>query len=153
MLEQVAGLLESAADFAEWPEDVRIALALALEDGSMPDTETWKAVTLRRHLFGPAGVVPEPMASMQIRRPLLVGAPRRCAPGSPPVFDTVSPRTCCRPRADRSAQTGLACNAKRRLLDLRKRRCGSMLDERSLVLVDDVTPVLRQFLVLRGIIS
>jgi hypothetical protein len=65
MLEQVAGLLESGADFAEWPEDVRIALALALEDGSMSGTETWKAVTLRRHLFGPVGVVPEPMASMR----------------------------------------------------------------------------------------
>jgi hypothetical protein len=67
MLEQVAGLLERNADLAEWPEDVRIALALALEDGSMSGTETWKAVTLRRHLFGPAGVVPEQIAS--IRQP------------------------------------------------------------------------------------
>jgi hypothetical protein len=107
-LEQVAGLLESGADLAEWPEDVRIALALALEDGAMSGTETWKAVTLRRHLFGPVGVVPSRWRRCEIRRPLLVGAPRRCAPGSPPVFDTVSPRTCCRPRADRSAQTGLA---------------------------------------------
>ncbi len=63
MLEQVAGLLESGSDLAEWPQDVRIALALALEDGSMSGTETWKAVTLRRHLFGPAGVVPEQLAS------------------------------------------------------------------------------------------
>jgi hypothetical protein len=65
MLEQVAGLLESGSNFAEWPSDVRIALALALEDGSMSGTEIWKAVTLRRHLFGPAGVVPEQIASIR----------------------------------------------------------------------------------------
>jgi hypothetical protein len=65
MLEQVAGLLEAASDLAGWPEDPRHALALALEDGSMSGTETWKAVTLRRHLFGPAGVVPEQLASIQ----------------------------------------------------------------------------------------
>jgi len=65
MLEQVAGLLESGSDLAAWPTDVRIALALALEDGSMSDTEAWKAVTLRRHLFGPAGVVLEPIASIR----------------------------------------------------------------------------------------
>jgi hypothetical protein len=65
MLEQVADLLESGADLAAWPEDLRNALALALEDGSMSGTETWKAVTLRRHLFGPAGVVPEQIASIR----------------------------------------------------------------------------------------
>ena len=65
MLEQVAGLLESGSDLDEWPEDVRIALALALEDDSMSDTETWKAVTLRRHLFGPAGVVPAQIAAIR----------------------------------------------------------------------------------------
>jgi hypothetical protein len=65
MLEQVAGLLESSSDLAVWPEDARLAFALALEDGSMSGTETWKAVTLRRHLFGPAGVVPERIASIQ----------------------------------------------------------------------------------------
>lgn len=65
MLEQVAGLLESGSDLAGWPEDLRLALALALEDGSMSGTETWKAVTLRRHLFGPAGVVPEQLTSIQ----------------------------------------------------------------------------------------
>lgn len=65
MLEHVAGLLERGSELAEWPEDARIALALALEDGSMSGTETWKAVTLRRHLFGPAGVVPEPIASIR----------------------------------------------------------------------------------------
>jgi len=62
-LEQVAGLLESGADLAAWPEDLRFALALALEDRSMSDTETWKAVTLRRHLFGPAGDVPSQITS------------------------------------------------------------------------------------------
>jgi hypothetical protein len=61
MLEQVAGLLESGSDLAEWPDDVRLALA----DGAMSSTETWKAVTLRRHLFGPAGVVPEQIASIR----------------------------------------------------------------------------------------
>jgi len=65
MLEQVADLLESGSDVAEWPEDVRLALALALEDGSMSGTETWKAVTLRRHLFGPADVVPEQITSIR----------------------------------------------------------------------------------------
>jgi hypothetical protein len=65
LLEQVAGLLESGSDLTGWPEDVRIALALALEDGSMSVTEAWKAVTLRRHLFGPAGVVPEQIASIR----------------------------------------------------------------------------------------
>jgi len=59
MLEQVVGLLESGSGLAEWPEDVRIALAPALDDGSMSGTESWKAVTLRRHLFGAAGVVLE----------------------------------------------------------------------------------------------
>jgi hypothetical protein len=38
---------------------MRTALALALEDDSMSRTESWKAVTLRRHLFGPAGVIPD----------------------------------------------------------------------------------------------
>lgn len=68
MLEQVAGLLESGADLAGWPEDLRLALALALEDASMSGTEIWKAVTLRRHIFGPVGpadVAPDPMASMR----------------------------------------------------------------------------------------
>ena len=79
MLEQVAGLLESGADLAAWPTDVRSALALALEDGSMSETEAWKAVTLRRHLFGPAGVVPEQIAA--IRDP--PAAARRRAEGLP----------------------------------------------------------------------
>ena len=57
MLEQVVRLLERGAALADWPETVRAALALALEDPSMSLAETWKAVTLRRHLFGPAGVV------------------------------------------------------------------------------------------------
>jgi hypothetical protein len=57
MLEQVVHLLERGAVLADWPETMRTALALALEDPSMSLAETWKAVTLRRHLFGPAGVV------------------------------------------------------------------------------------------------
>ena len=63
ILEQIARLLESGADLAAWTEDMRNALALALEDGSMSRTESWKAVTLRRHLFGPAGVVPDQIAA------------------------------------------------------------------------------------------
>ena len=64
MLEQVAGLLESGADLAAWPEGLRLALALALDDGAVSGAETWKAVTLRRHLFGPAGAVPAQIASI-----------------------------------------------------------------------------------------
>jgi hypothetical protein len=53
IVEQVAGLLESGADLASWPEDVRIVLAVALEDEAMSRSESWKATVLRRHLFGP----------------------------------------------------------------------------------------------------
>jgi hypothetical protein len=63
VLEQVARLLESGVDLAEWPEDLRTAFALALEDGSMSRAESWKAVALRRHLFGPAGVIPDEIAA------------------------------------------------------------------------------------------
>ena len=63
MLEQVAGLLESGADLAAWPADLRLAFALALDVGAVSGAETWKGVTLRRHLFGPDGTVPEPLAS------------------------------------------------------------------------------------------
>lgn len=62
VLEQIARRLESGSDLTEWTEDMRIALALALEDDSMSRTERWKAVTLRRHLFGPADVVPDQIA-------------------------------------------------------------------------------------------
>ena len=58
MLERVAGLLEIQSHIAEWPEQTRTALALALEDSSMSRAERWKAVALRRHLFGPADIVP-----------------------------------------------------------------------------------------------
>ncbi len=58
MLDQVARLLEAKARLAEWPVPARTALALALADPSMPLAETWKAVALRRHLFGPAGAIP-----------------------------------------------------------------------------------------------
>lgn len=62
VLEQVATLLESASDLAVWPPDARTALALALEDGSMSRAEGWKAVALRRHLFGPEVAVPNGLA-------------------------------------------------------------------------------------------
>lgn len=65
MLEQVVRLLESGAGLAGWPEDVRTALALALEDHSMSLAESWKAVALRRHLFGPTGLVPAQLAAPQ----------------------------------------------------------------------------------------
>jgi hypothetical protein len=63
MLDNVACLLESRSDVAVWPEDVRTALALALADGSMSRSEGWKAVALRRHLFGPDGAVPAQIAT------------------------------------------------------------------------------------------
>jgi len=63
LLEQIARLLESGSDLAAWPEQLRAALALALEDRSMSRTESWKAVTLRRHLFGPEGVIPAQIAA------------------------------------------------------------------------------------------
>ena len=65
MLEQVATLLESRADLASWPQDARTALALALafEDGSLSRAEGWKAVALRRHLFGPEAAVPDGLAA------------------------------------------------------------------------------------------
>jgi hypothetical protein len=65
MLQHVADLLESGSDVAEWPEDVRLALALALDVGAVSGAEIWKAMTLRRHLFGPAGTVPEQIASIR----------------------------------------------------------------------------------------
>jgi hypothetical protein len=65
VLEQVAVLLEAGSAVASWPEDLRAALALALTDPVMSRTEGWKAVTLRRHLFGPADRVPEHLAMPQ----------------------------------------------------------------------------------------
>jgi hypothetical protein len=62
MLEQVVALLEGRAELAQWPEPLRAALALALEDPSMSRSENWKAVTLRRHLFGPHDVIPAAFA-------------------------------------------------------------------------------------------
>lgn len=59
MLEQVARLLEAGSELASWPEDLRAALALALIDPAMSRTEGWKAVVLRRHLFGPADRIPD----------------------------------------------------------------------------------------------
>jgi hypothetical protein len=57
-VERLARLLESGADLPAWPDDMTVALALALEDEAMSRTESWKAVTLCRHLFGPADMVP-----------------------------------------------------------------------------------------------
>jgi hypothetical protein len=62
MLEQVATLLEHEVELAAWPQDARTALALALEDASMSRAEGWKAVALRRHLFGPEAAMPERLA-------------------------------------------------------------------------------------------
>jgi hypothetical protein len=59
VLEQVVRLLEARAEFATWPDDLRTALALALADAAMSRPESWKAVTLRRHLFGPADCIPD----------------------------------------------------------------------------------------------
>ena len=63
LLAQVTRLLEQRVDPAEWPPPARSALALALEDPAMSTTESWKAVVLRRHLFGPAGAVPARIAA------------------------------------------------------------------------------------------
>jgi hypothetical protein len=63
MLEQVAGLLARKAGLAAWSEEARASLALALEDASMSRAESWKAVTLRRHLFGPEDIVPSSLAA------------------------------------------------------------------------------------------
>lgn len=62
VLEQVARWIESGAELASWPEDLRAALALALTDAAMSRTESWKAVTLRRHLFGPVDRLPDHLA-------------------------------------------------------------------------------------------
>ena len=78
MIDQVADLLDGAADVADWPEEVRVALALALMDDAMSGTERWKSATLRRHLFGPVDVVPEQIASVRAPSP---GSARRRAEG------------------------------------------------------------------------
>jgi hypothetical protein len=69
ILGKVARLLESKAHLAVWPEAARTALALALADSSMSLAENWKAVALRRHLFGPAGAIAAQL-----------GAPRQPSP-------------------------------------------------------------------------
>lgn len=54
----VARLLESETALDAWSDDLRTALGLALTDPTMSRAENWKAVTLRRHLFGPTADVP-----------------------------------------------------------------------------------------------
>jgi len=63
ILDEVARLLENRTPLSTWSEDVRLALALALDDAAMSRTEGWKSVVLRRHLFGPDGVVPDMIAA------------------------------------------------------------------------------------------
>jgi hypothetical protein len=59
VLEQVACLLEAESELSSWPENLRAALALALSDAALSRTEGWKAVVLRRHLFGPTDCIPD----------------------------------------------------------------------------------------------
>lgn len=59
MLDRVVELLERGTELASWPNELRTALLLALSDPTMSRTEGWKAVTLRRHLFGPADCLPD----------------------------------------------------------------------------------------------
>jgi hypothetical protein len=58
-LDRAIELLERGTDLASWPEELRTALLLALTDPAMSRTEGWKAVALRRHLFGPTGCLPD----------------------------------------------------------------------------------------------
>ena len=62
VLEQVARLPEAGPGLSSSPDGLRAALALALPDAAMSRAESWKAVTLRRHLFGPTDRVPEHLA-------------------------------------------------------------------------------------------
>jgi hypothetical protein len=58
-LDRAVELLENGTDLTGWPEELRTALLLALADPAMSRTEGWKAVTLRRHLFGPTDRLPD----------------------------------------------------------------------------------------------
>lgn len=69
MVEQLAVLLESRAALVAWPPALRAALALALTDPAMSRPEHWKAVALRRHLFGAAGELPGELAASQAPSP------------------------------------------------------------------------------------
>lgn len=63
ILAQVARLLETGSALEVWPADARAALALALDEPSMSLPERWRAVALRRHLFGPVGSAPARLAA------------------------------------------------------------------------------------------
>lgn len=86
MLAQVARLLESGADLARWPQAMRSALALALEDPSRSRAESWKVVALRRHLFGPAGIVPAQLAASRPPSPLDRKRAERLRSGLPAII-------------------------------------------------------------------
>src|SRR5262245_55617858 len=79
-VERLAQLLESGSALTAWTEVMTAALALALEDGSMSRTESWKAVTLRRHLFGPEGIGPQRLVAT--RQPSTVDRKRAERPRS-----------------------------------------------------------------------
>ena len=58
ILERIAGLLETRCDLASWPLELLAALGLALDGDRVPRAEGWKALALRRHIFGPTGTIP-----------------------------------------------------------------------------------------------
>lgn len=62
-LATVARLLAEQISLEAWPEKVREALRLALDETGLAGPEAWKVVTLRRHLFGPAATVPASLAA------------------------------------------------------------------------------------------
>lgn len=57
-LERVVGMLEGRVELSVWPEKLQTALRVALSEPGMLRAEGWKAVALRRHLFGPTADVP-----------------------------------------------------------------------------------------------
>ena len=52
VLTQVAQLIEARAPLASWPDDVRAALLVALDDTQVSRAERWQIIALRRHLYG-----------------------------------------------------------------------------------------------------
>ena len=66
-VERLARLVEGRSDLETWTDGMTSVLALALQDETLSRSESWKAVALRRHLFGPMDVVPERL--VPARRP------------------------------------------------------------------------------------